>query len=199
MRRVLTFVSRALAAAVVVAGAVALLAGVVVPRLAGATPYTVLSGSMAPTYPIGTLVVVKPSDSIAMGDVITYQLESGKPDVVTHRVVGLGFSHEGEPRYTTRGDANEVSDRSQVLPVQVRGEVWYAVPYLGYVSTLVNGDQKQAAAVGIAGLLVVYAAWQVVKARKEKKERPRAGGRHAAGDDGGETQRPGATEEVGAA
>ena len=180
MRRVLTFAGRALATAVVLLGGAALLAGVLVPRLSGATPYTVLSGSMEPTYAVGTLVVVRPSQDVALGDVITYQLESGRPDVVTHRVVGLGFTHDGEPLYTTRGDANEAADRSPVLPVQVRGELWYAVPYLGYASTLLSGDQRQGVAVGIAVLLVAYAAWQVVAARNEKAQRPARGGRHSA-------------------
>ena len=170
MRTVLAFAGRAAAAAVVVAGAAALLAGVVVPRLAGATPYTVLSASMAPAYPAGTLVVVRPAGSVALGDVITYQLASGRPEVTTHRVVGLGFTRDGEPRYTTRGDANPVADRGTVSPVQVRGEVWYAIPYLGRVSALASGEQRQAAAVGVAVLLVAYAGWQVVRARAERRD-----------------------------
>ncbi|MGW9426311.1 S26 family signal peptidase, partial [Streptomyces koyangensis] len=57
---------------------------IVIPRLTGSTPYTVLTGSMEPTYPPGTLVVVKPQDpaSLQTGDAITFQWESGKPDVV---------------------------------------------------------------------------------------------------------------------
>jgi len=200
MRRVLTFVGRAVATAVIIVGAAALLVGVLVPRLAGATPYTVQSASMAPTYPLGTLVVVRPSDSIALGDVITYQLASGRPEVATHRVVGLGFTHDGEPQYTTRGDANPVSDRSTVSSVQVRGEVWYAVPYLGYVSAAATGEQRQAAAVGVAVLLVVYAGWQVIRARQERQQRTRPEGRDTrpepSGTEGRRSERP---EGVGAA
>ena len=56
-----------------------LLVALVVPRLAGATPYVVLTGSMQPKMPPGTLVVARPVDpmSIAPGDVVTYQIQLG--------------------------------------------------------------------------------------------------------------------------
>jgi len=78
---------------VVLLGATALVTlAVLVPRVAGATPYTVLTGSMSPAYPPGTLVVVRPVDlaDVRVGDVVTYQLRSGEPAVATHRVVGVG-------------------------------------------------------------------------------------------------------------
>ena len=62
MRAVLTFVGRTLAWLVILGAVAVLLVAVVVPRVAGATPYTVLTGSMAPAYPPGTLVVVRPVD-----------------------------------------------------------------------------------------------------------------------------------------
>ncbi len=148
---------------VVVAGA-ALILGVLVPRLAGATPYTVMTRSMEPALGVGTLVVVRPVEAaaVATGDVITYQLRSGEPAVVTHRVVGLGTTAGGERLFVTRGDANEVADPRPVRAVQVRGAVWYAVPGLGHVSSLASGQQRQvwgtvvaAGLLGYAGLLVV--------------------------------------------
>ena len=81
---------RRLAAWLVVgASLAALVVGVLLPRMAGATPYTVLTGSMTPNLPPGTLVVVRPVDAGTIGtdSVITYQLASGEPEVVTHRVV----------------------------------------------------------------------------------------------------------------
>ncbi len=174
MSSVLTFLGRAAATLVILVGAAALLAGVIVPRLTGATPYTVLSGSMEPRYPVGTLLVVRPSDDVALGDVVTYQLESGKPEVVSHRVVGVGFTRDGEPAYTTQGDANAEPDRAAVRPVQIRGELWYAVPWLGRVSTLASGAQRQGAVTVIAVLLAAYAAWQAIRSAGERIERKKA-------------------------
>ncbi len=50
------------AIALLATGLVVLVLGVVVvvPKVGGATAYTVLTGSMRPTMPPGTLVVVKP-------------------------------------------------------------------------------------------------------------------------------------------
>lgn len=138
----------------VMLGAAAVLAvSLVVPRVAGATPYVVETGSMRPGMPPGTLVVVKPvaPEQIAAGDVITYQIRSGDPTVVTHRVVKVGYDGTGEARWQTRGDANSANDQDWVLPVQVQGRAWYSVPYLGYLTSLVSSSQRGL----LMGLVVV--------------------------------------------
>lgn len=118
-----------------------LAAAVVAPRLAGATPYTVLTGSMAPAYPPGSLVVVRPVpvEDVGIGTVVTYQRESGRPGVVTHRVVGLGI-RDGRTVFRTQGDANPVPDRAWVRPVQLRGEVWYSLPYVGHLTGVLSAE-----------------------------------------------------------
>jgi signal peptidase len=150
-------VRAALSGAVVVAGAAALLAGVVVPRLAGATPLTVTTGSMEPAVPKGALAVVRPAEQIGLGDVITFQLESGKPETATHRVVGVGITGDGEPAFATKGDANQVADLALVRAEQVKGKLWYAVPWLGYVASLLDPDQRVLAVVVVAALLSGFA------------------------------------------
>jgi signal peptidase len=130
---------------------------VVVPLVTGAKPYTILTGSMVPQYPPGTLVVVKPVDveEINLGDVITYQLESGKADVVTHRVVAVGAAADGSPLFITRGDANDADDPEPVQPVQIIGELWYSVPYIGWINNVVTGQARAwAIPVAVAGLFV---------------------------------------------
>ena len=156
---VLGWVWRVTTWAVLVAALGALALVVVVPRLGGATAYTVLTGSMAPSMPPGTLVVAKPAapEEIGVGSVITYQLASDQPAVVTHRVVSQGFGDEGEPVFQTRGDANTVPDRAWVRPVQIRGEQWYAVPYLGHVSNVLTGRGRQVGVNVVAVLLLGYA------------------------------------------
>lgn len=146
---------------VVVLGATALVTvAVLVPRVAGATPYTVLTGSMSPAYPAGTLVVVRPVDlaDVRVGDVVTYQLRSGEPAVATHRVVGVGWTADGEKVLTTRGDANAAVDAAPVREVQLRGEVWYSVPWMGRLNVLLSPDQHQLLVQLAAGALFLYAA-----------------------------------------
>lgn len=175
LRRVVTWTVRVAAWIVILGVAAVLTAAVLVPRVAGATPYTVLTGSMTPTYPPGSLVVVRPvdPDAIRIGDAITYQLESGKPTVVTHRVVSQGFDGDGNVVLRTKGDANEDPDPKPVQAVQVKGEVWYSVPYLGYVNTMLTGKERQlgvyAAAVGLIGYALLSFAGA---ARDKRRTRP---------------------------
>jgi len=150
---------RAVAAVFLVAMVAALGALIVVPKLSGAVPYTVLSGSMEPTYAPGDIVVARPVDfdDIRTGDVITYQLRSGDPLLVTHRVIGAVNMPGGETRYLTQGDANSVADGEPVREAQVRGRVWYAVPKLGYVNAWLTGQTRTVVVYGAAGALLAYA------------------------------------------
>ena len=152
---------------------------IVVPFATGSTPMTVLTGSMRPTYPPGTLVIVKPieTDDIRIGDPITFQLRSGEPEVVTHRVIAISATGS-ELSFTTQGDNNAVPDPKSVLPVQVRGKVWYAVPYIGYVNTIVNGDNRSwivplsaVALFAYAGWMFASGIWQAARRRRRQRDR----------------------------
>lgn len=138
------------------------LVAVIVPRVAGATPLTILTGSMQPSLPPGTLIVVKPEPvtHIAIGDVLTYQIRPGRPDVVSHRVVGVTVASDGSRTFTTKGDNNSAADPT-VQPAQIRGVLWYSIPLLGYVSTFVAGSQGSWL-VPLAGVLLLgYAVYLI--------------------------------------
>ncbi|GCD88795.1 signal peptidase I [Nocardioides sp. LS1] len=154
--------------------AAVLAAALIVPRLAGATPYVIETSSMTPTMPPGTLVVVRPvaQDQIRPGDVITYQIKSGDPTVVTHRVVAQGIDATGQARWRTQGDANDAMDASWVLPVQVKGERWYSIPYLGYVTSFVTSQQREALSILVVLGLIGYAGANFRGAIKERRRKP---------------------------
>ncbi len=173
------FVGRVLAWMVILAAVVVLGVAVFVPRITGSTPYTVLTGSMRPTYPPGTLVVTRPTPAqdIQIGDAITFQLKSGESTVVTHRVIGITKDPEGEPKFITQGDANPAPDADAVRAVQVRGTVWYSVPKLGHLNVWLTGDQRQLAVYAVAALLIGYAGTMFLQAalgrrRLEPSTRP---------------------------
>lgn len=160
--------------AVLVVCGLLLVAFVLVPRLTGSTPYTVLTGSMRPSMPPGTTVVVKPVDfgDIAVGDVITYQISSGEPEVVTHRVIGVNVSGEGV-RLETQGDANPAPDPGLVREEQIRGKVWYWLPIIGYFSNGVTNDTRTWLAQGLGVALIGYALVTfVVAVIRRKKSAP---------------------------
>jgi signal peptidase len=155
--RLLDHVWSALSSFALVALVLVALAMIVVPLAIGATPFTVLTGSMEPSLPPGSLVVTRPvdPDAIDIGDVVTYQLRSNEPEVVTHRVVGVGFGSEGERLFVTRGDANDVDDEP-VRAVQVRGVVAYSVPYLGHLNTWVGMNRPGWLLKAVAAALILY-------------------------------------------
>lgn len=152
----------------------ALAVAVLVPRLGGARPYEILTGSMRPAMPPGTLVVTKPvSDpgEIGVGTVVTYQLRSGDPTVVTHRIVEMRSTLTGQVEYRTQGDANSVADAAWVRPEQLRGRLWYAVPHLGRANGLLHGDQRQTLVYLAAGGLGLYAVRMYLAAARDRRRR----------------------------
>ena len=159
---------------------------VVVPKATGSTPLTVLTSSMEPTLPPGTLVVVRPVDTdlVEPGDVLTYQLESGEAAVVTHRVVEVVSSSDGMRSFVMRGDANGSVDADPVMPVQVKGAVWYSLPLVGWVAQAVGGEGRGWVATAVGVVLCLYS---VVALGTGVRRRRRAGaaetghGRRAAG------------------
>jgi signal peptidase len=112
------------------------LACLVVPKMLNAVPLTILSGSMAPTMPAGSLAIVRPVDATQarVGDVLTYQAEPDDPTLVTHRVIAVSRNAHGDVSLTLQGDANSDPDERPVRPEQVQGSVVYAVPYFGWIA-----------------------------------------------------------------
>lgn len=173
----LRWVGQILAWVVILVASSAIVVAVLIPRIAGATPYTVLTSSMEPKYPAGTLVVVRPTpvEDIGVGTVITYQLESGRQAVVTHRVVSVAYGSDGEPVFTTKGDASDGADLEPVIPVQIKGTLWYAVPKLGWMSNVMDSDQRNTAVYVVAGGLGLYALTMfggVVRDRRSNRREP---------------------------
>lgn len=141
-----------------------LIVTILIPAVAGAERYTVLTGSMTPTYPPGTLIVVKPVErgELGVGIPITYQLRPGEPAVVTHRIVAASQNARGMRTYITQGDANDVRDDVPVVYEQIRGRVWYSIPYLGYLNNWLTGQQRSWTIGIIAMGLFGYAGFLVV-------------------------------------
>jgi signal peptidase len=161
---------------------------IVIPKATGSMPLTVLTQSMEPTLPPGTLVVVRPvaTDQIEVGDVVTYQITSGQAAVVTHRVIAVSSSSDGGRTFTTKGDNNDVADSKPVLPAQIRGTVWYSLPALGTVNQFVNGSRAwliPSAAVlllGYAAVMITLGSVSSIRRRRAARAAP-AGSRRAAG------------------
>jgi signal peptidase len=104
---------------------------IIAPRVVGIRAFGVLSGSMEPTLPVGSLVYAVPTNQseIQVGDIITYVLNA-QGTVSTHRVLSID-SETGD--FTVKGDANDSPDGSPVQYGNVVGVVKVHIPYLGYI------------------------------------------------------------------
>ncbi|WP_166979077.1 signal peptidase I [Paramicrobacterium fandaimingii] len=142
---------------------------IAVPKLVGGVPLTVLSGSMEPTLPVGSLVVVRPvaPDDVRVGDIVTYLPNPDDPTAITHRVTAINHNGDGSRVFTFTGDANATAD-APVREQQVRAEVWYAIPGLGYVNSAVNGDDTGWVVYAAAGAFFLWAIVLWVKAARTR-------------------------------
>ncbi len=154
-------------------------------RLFGLTPYAVLSGSMEPEYPVGSMIYVKAVDpeDVEVGDAITFSLESGT--LVTHQV----YQIDAESReFRTQGIANIKSDGSispDAAPVRfdsLVGKPVACIPYLGYVNKFLT-SQLGIIVVGtvVAVFVIVSIALDRLAAVDEGRRSPSCrggGGKH---------------------
>lgn len=126
-------------------------------RLVGIKTYAVMSGSMEPVYPTGSLLYVKSVDpkELKVGDSITFMLD--EDTVATHRIIEIIPDEEDSSviRFRTQGDANDSPDGTPVHCKNVIGKPMFAIPYLGYFAHVVQNPPGLYLAIGAAGILVV--------------------------------------------
>jgi signal peptidase len=139
-------------------GAAALLFLSVGPMLLPFQTFSVLSGSMQPTIPTGSVVVVTrvAAGDVKVGDVITFQ-PPGRTNFVTHRVQTLDDS-SGLPVVTTKGDANAAADPWKLTLRGSGWRYWFTIPFAGYVLAAAQSSLGRLALILLPGLglAVIY-------------------------------------------
>lgn len=124
------------------------------PSLFGHRIYIVESGSMVPTLPIGSMIIIKetPASEIQKNDVVTYYSTNG--DVkITHRIVEVKANNEG---FLTRGDANNTEDASVLKGDRVIGKLALMIPYIGTIFGILNGK------IGIILIILLAGMWIMI-------------------------------------
>lgn len=115
----------------------------------------VLSPSMEPTLHVNDLVVVRASDSYAVGDIVIYQ-EANL--LIIHRIIQI----DGDT-LITKGDHNNTED----TPIQlssVKGKLVFSVPYAGAAVRLLQTTLAKILLILLAAFLLKL-SW-----RKEKRK-----------------------------
>lgn len=129
-----------------------------IPRVTQLKTFSVVSGSMEPDIPTGSLVYVKDvsKEELKENDVITFYGRQGS--IVTHRIQSI--ESDG---IVTKGDANEDVDLAKVRESQIIGKVILSIPLLGYFMQPIMFYI-------VLLLLLVMAIYFWWKAYKEEKE-----------------------------
>ncbi len=152
LRKIWNAVSTALVVLVVILAL--LLVGA---RLVGLQVFTVLSGSMEPTYHTGSLIYVKKVDPLTVqaGEVITFMLD--EDTVATHRVVEVVPDEEDASvvRFRTKGDANDSEDGWPGAQQQSARHAGLYHPYLGYVANYIQHPPGMYVAIAGAAVLLI--------------------------------------------
>lgn len=139
----------------------------------GYQPMTMITGSMQPTIPVGSLVVshsVAP-DTLEVGDVISFQKPIGAPGLDTHRIVSI--KSEGRKRfYQTKGDSNTIVD-PWVTTFDAGMEahrVVFHVPYLGNALLFARSSVGRILLLGYVCFILLFSIFKGIALAAKKKE-----------------------------
>ena len=103
--------------------------------------YTIISGSMIPTYDVGDTLLIKEmsANNIEVGDAVTYLGDGGALNgkIITHQVVSIEYDENEKYLFHTKGVANNIEDPI-VSQDQVLGKVvhkFFFLTLLGKITT----------------------------------------------------------------
>ncbi len=125
---------------------------VLVPKLFGVHFFVVTSGSMEPDLPVGSIVVVVPTEyeDIQIGDDISF-VRDKQLTVVTHRVIE---KNDAEKELTTQGIANNVPDLPTIYE-NVVGVVIFNLPFVGNILQWIETLQGKIIAITVILALLI--------------------------------------------
>lgn len=138
--------------------------------------FSVQSGSMAPTIPVGSLIVVRSTNDYQINDIVSVRGGRNDQEVVTHRIVDI-ISGE-RPKYQLKGDANENPDPELVPARRVIGKLIITLPYLGYLIAFAQTPQGFIILLVVPGVILLYseinrlkeALFEFLSLRKQKRK-----------------------------
>ena len=152
-----------------VAFIVLLLLSSALPIPGGVKTFVVQSGSMEPSIKTGGIVVVKPADSYAVGDVITFGPRSKTKPPTTHRIIEV----KEDGNFVTKGDANDDEDMRTVSRYEVIGKVLFSVPYVGYAVAAAQKPWGFTIIVVIPAAIIIWEEvgkiWREMKKKQDYK------------------------------
>lgn len=140
-----------------------------VPRVFGFDIYTVITGSMEPKIPVGSLVYVKgiAPEEVEEKDVIAFYGGRDSSVIITHRVVA---NSEIMGEFITKGDANKTKDMNPVPYSDYIGKVELSIPVIGGIAQTLASTPGRIAAGSLFALSVVLQILGEVLDKRAEKE-----------------------------
>lgn len=140
-----------------------------VPRAAGYEIYSVISGSMEPEIPVGSLVYIRGEEpeNIKEDEIIAFYGAKDSNAIITHRVVENRVVM-GE--FITKGDANKTNDMNPIPYDNFIGKAVLSIPVLGYAAQMLTSlEGKIAAGAVILAALALHLLASMLEKRNERK------------------------------
>ena len=113
-----------------------------VASLAGYTPLTVASDSMAPTFRAGDMIIIRKCDpsKLAEGDIITFHtIIHNEYALNTHRIAQIQEMN-GVRSYVTKGDNNAMADVHMIADGDIVGKFVTKLPGMGRVMDFLSSS-----------------------------------------------------------
>ena len=154
---------------------VALLLTVALPALFGFRSLVIMSGSMEPAIPTGSVVVVRriPAAEIAVGEVVSFVNPEDPGGTLTHRVQAVAGAG-GRIEVKTRGDANTGTESWSIAAAGTVGRVVFHLPLLGYLLAPLQGTlPRLVLVVSPALLLGVSLTVEIWRSPPGARQRPK--------------------------
>jgi signal peptidase len=128
----------------------------------GVRSFVVLSGSMEPTIPVGSVIYSQKQASYTKGDIISFTNQQGQ--IVTHRIASVKQA-EQEILYQTKGDANRNADAEFITSAKIIGKVFFTIPYVGRAIMFVKTPTGFILSVVIPSIIFIF--WELWNIKRE--------------------------------
>ena len=143
--------------------------------------YTIVSPSMVPSINVLDVVVtmrVNNPEDLKKDDIITFNSTDYRYSgvLVTHRIIDIEKTTNGEYLYTTKGDNNNTQDSSRISFDEIYGRVLFRIPKIGYIQYYLSSILGWVAIIIVPAIMIIgYDIYKLVKTLrsnndKEKKE-----------------------------
>lgn len=137
-------------------------------NLTGFKIFSILTDSMDPTIPPGSLVLihkVNPLD-LEVGDVITFNADRlGEKIILTHRLAKTEIQEDGQIRYYTQADGYYGLDSYETYAGDIIGQYILHIPYLGKIGLFLQS------AYAIFMMVILFIIYQIYNYFMKKAEK----------------------------